>query len=161
MEKVLIANRGEIAVRVIRACKELGLPTVVLGGPGDGEALERIRGMANSEPLSLVGRTSLTQAAGAIEKAALVVGVDTGLTHAAHAFRRPTICMFGPSGYTQPPTPMSRMVRYELACAPCTPRGGRPTCGGAFTCMDLITGREVMDVARDLMATYPPGRDGV
>ena len=30
MEKVLIANRGEIAIRIIRACHELGLKTVAI-----------------------------------------------------------------------------------------------------------------------------------
>ena len=37
--KILIANRGEIAVRIIRACKEMGIATVAVYSQADREAL--------------------------------------------------------------------------------------------------------------------------
>ncbi|MCK4934774.1 MAG: acetyl-CoA carboxylase biotin carboxylase subunit, partial [Simkaniaceae bacterium] len=39
MKKILIANRGEIAVRIIRACHDLGLQTVAIYSKADAEAL--------------------------------------------------------------------------------------------------------------------------
>ena len=36
-KKVLIANRGEIAVRIIRACKEWGISTVAVHSDVDAE----------------------------------------------------------------------------------------------------------------------------
>ena len=39
MNKILIANRGEIAVRIIRACKEMNIKTVAVYSEADREAL--------------------------------------------------------------------------------------------------------------------------
>src|SRR5438552_16770714 len=37
--KILIANRGEIALRVIRACREMGIPSIIAHSEADSDSL--------------------------------------------------------------------------------------------------------------------------
>jgi heptosyltransferase-1 len=139
-----------------RLLAEHGLPVVLVGGPDDREAADRILAHAEGDVVDLVGKTSLTEAVAVVSEASLVIGVDTALTHAAHGFHRPTVCVFGPIGYSEPPTPQARMLRHWLPCVPCRGAGRPIVCGGAYTCMDLISIDEITAQARDLLTLFPP-----
>lgn len=113
-----------------------GVVPVLLGGPADRPAADALlRGAPGI--VDLVGRTDLAQAAALVRDSALVVGVDTGLTHMGIAFGVPTVALFGSTcPYTVTGRDNARVVWLGLSCAPCH---RAPTCGGAFPCMRDIS----------------------
>jgi len=136
---------------------DFGLTPVLLGGPGDRETADRISDTAadgSSRPLvNLVGQTSLTEAAALIDRAALLVAVDTGLGHMGIACGTPSLLLFGSTcPYLDTTRANARVLYHPLPCSPCK---RRPTCGGAFTCMGEIRVGEVLAAARQVIGTTP------
>lgn len=128
---------------------ELGLPAVMLGGPGDHEAAGRIRDLAAVGPIDLAGKTTLPQAAALIAGSSLLVSVDTGLGHMGIAFSRPSLLLFGSTcPYLDTTRADAQVLYHRLDCSPCK---RKPTCDGAVTCMQLITVDEVLNAARNLL----------
>src|SRR5574344_2363749 len=74
-KKVLIANRGEIAVRIIRACRELGIPTVAIYSEADATSLH-VRLATDAYCIGPAESKYSYLSIPAIMSAATVVGVD-------------------------------------------------------------------------------------
>jgi heptosyltransferase-1 len=135
--------------RVIDRLEEIGLPSVLLGGPSDHSPAERILGLAEATASNMTGKTTLTQAAALVAGASLVLGVDTGLTHMGVALERPTVLILGSTiPYSDPPSDRVRILLHRMDCSPCR---RNPTCDGDYTCLRLITEDEVVDAAGEIL----------
>jgi len=75
IRKMLVANRGEIAVRIIRACREMGIETVAIYSEADREALHT----KLADEAICIGPAKLSESYLAMEKiisATIVSGAD-------------------------------------------------------------------------------------
>lgn len=144
------ARWAELAQR-LRA--DLGLIPVLLGGPGDREAAARLCNDTDGPLVNLAGRTSLTEAAALIDRASLLIGVDTGLGHMGIGFGTPSLLLFGSTcPYLDTGRANARVIYHPLPCSPCK---RRPTCGGTFDCMQAIATGEVLAAARQIVGVAP------
>jgi heptosyltransferase-1/heptosyltransferase-2 len=87
---------------------------ILTGGAGDRGPAERLlRLLAPGTIISLVGRLPLGQALCLFRRARLMVGCDSGPTHAAAAFGVPVVALFGPTHpeHTGPWGPNHRVVQ--------------------------------------------------
>ncbi len=128
---------------------EFGLVPVLLGGSQDKAAARRIAESADESLVDLVGQTSLTEAAALIDRAALLVGVDTGLAHMGIALNTPSLLLFGSTRpYLETGRANARVLYHPLPCSPCR---RRPSCNGRFECMRAIEGNEILQAASEIL----------
>ena len=102
--RILIANRGEIAVRIIRACREMGIGTVAVYSEADRDALH----VQLADQSFCIGRAPAAESyldENQIIRAALVSGAQaihpgygflSENAHFARECRRNGICFIGP-----------------------------------------------------------------
>ncbi len=131
---------------------DAGWTPVLLGGPGDRTAADRIAaGMPGL--VNLAGRLKLDASVAAISEAALLIGVDTGLTHMGSALNVPTVALFGSTcPYLDPVASRSSVLYEKLACSPCR---RNPTCGGRFDCMRALEVDRVLAEALRVASLAP------
>ena len=124
-----------------RLKQERGLQAVILGGPDDRQAAGRIAAKAPGL-VNLAGLTELIQCAAIIDRAVLLVGVDTGLTHLGTAMKTPTLALFGSTRpYLETGYERSKVLYAALPCSPCK---RHPTCDGRFDCMGLHSVEKIL-----------------
>jgi heptosyltransferase-2 len=141
---------------VADALLEQQAQVIFVGTPADGadEAMQLMK----MRPLSLVGKTSLTQLADLIRSADLYIGADSGVMHIAATVRTPVIAIFGSSNAEAwgPWSPNGNVVVLQSfpLCSPCSyvghRVGAREGCA-ARTCMVIVTPQQVLNAADKLL----------
>lgn len=124
------------------------MPVVILGGPNDVNSANALTAHAPNV-FSLAGHLSLAESACIVNTCIVFIGVDTGLTHMAIAYHRPTLALFGSTcPYTQTDNKQTHVLYKGLSCGPCK---RKPTCHGKYDCMNTLTPSEVDSVLKEYL----------
>jgi acetyl-CoA carboxylase biotin carboxylase subunit len=136
IHKVLVANRGEISLRVIRACRELGIPTVAVYSTADADSLHRLladEAVCIGPPPAVRSYLNIP----AIISAAELTGADA--IHPGYGF-------------------LSENARFAEICESCNIKFIGPRSEVISSMGDKATARKI---ARDAGVPITPGSDGI
>lgn len=131
------AKRWPGFAALARALAEGGGRVVLLGARGEaGPDLPR-----SDRVVDLSGKTSLREALAITAGARAVVANDSGLAHAARAYGRPTVVIFGPTDPRRTAARGAAVVTVEASCAPCHLR----VCPVDHRCLTAITVERIIE----------------
>lgn len=133
LEKVLIANRGEIALRILRACKELGIKTVAVHSTADRELMH----LSLADESVCIGPAPATQSY--LQIPAIIAAAEvTGATaiHPGYAFLAENADFaeqIERSGFTfvGPTAEVIRLMGDKVSAKDAMKRAGVPTVPGS------------------------------
>jgi heptosyltransferase-1 len=119
------------------------LDVVLLGGNDDQELARQAVAQTQTPIVNFVGRTSLRDAIGIIERAVVAVGPDTGLMHIAAAVKTPVISLWGATSpaRTGPYGNANLVIQGKAPCVPCY----RKRCAIGRICLQSITAEQIAD----------------
>jgi len=134
---------------------------VLLGSAEEASAAKIFAASGATAALSLVGETGLLETFAVLEKCALLIASDTGLTKAAAALGVPTATLWGPSDpaeFRAPWEPEKHLdLRTGISCSPCSWLGTPARSYNYMNCgtRDCLAKLEVETVANALLRRWP------
>ena len=134
-DKILIANRGEIAVRIIRACKELGIRTVAVYSEADAESLH----VQLADEAICIGRAPSSESYLKIDR--IISAAEVGDVEAIHP------------GYGF----LAENAHFAEVCENCNVKFIGPSSASIRAMGDKVAARETM---RKAGVPVVPGSDG-
>ena len=113
--------KERFAETIDRLCADGSRRAVLVGSSEDVDRCAWIRDHCSAAPLSLAGRTNVPELVALIERADLVICLDSAPMHIAAALDRPLLCLIGPTNprRTGPYSRGGDVVRLPLECSPC------------------------------------------
>eukprot|EP00828_Plagiopyla_frontata_P035583 TRINITY_DN4703_c0_g1_i1.p2 TRINITY_DN4703_c0_g1~~TRINITY_DN4703_c0_g1_i1.p2 ORF type:complete len:210 (-),score=27.05 TRINITY_DN4703_c0_g1_i1:51-680(-) len=135
-DKILIANRGEIAVRIIRACKEMGIKTVAVYSEADADSMH----VKIADEAVCIGPYQSTKSYLLIERIISVAEIcDVDAIHPGYGF-------------------LAENARFAQICADCNIKFIGPKAEHIRSMGDKAVARDTMIKAK---VPVTPGSDGI
>lgn len=131
---------------------ERGYEVIFIGGSMEQGMIEPYYDELDSRIVSFIGKHSIKESFQVVREADLVVGVDTGLIHAASIQGTATLTLFGPTDPTivKPFGPYSEIIHNTVECSPCLGYDHSYTCTNN-KCMQEISVQTVFNRIRYIL----------